>query len=177
MSLLPPNSSPLERAVEAATDRTPPIPLRAIWDADTCPLHVLPWLAWALSIDNWSADWPEAAKRDRVRIAIALQRKKGTAQSVHDVVRAVGAQVAIREWFEMVPKGTPHTFELALNVTDASGAPASAEYIEHVINEVRRTKPVRSHFEFVQGLVAQNSIGIVPAARVATFARLSLTAA
>jgi hypothetical protein len=55
------------------------VAIRAVWSPDDCPLDLLPWLAWGLSLDNWSTDWPESIKRERVRKAIAIARRKGTA--------------------------------------------------------------------------------------------------
>jgi len=178
MSLLPPNASPLERAVEKAVEAVAiPMALGDIWNADTCPLAVLPWLAWSLSIDSWSPDWPEAVQRQRVKTAIAIQRSKGTAGSVRAIVEVFGGQIAMREWWQTTPKGTPGTFEVNLNLNDTSGAPASADQIASVIDQIARTKPVSAHFEFVQGLQATASLGIKAAARVANYRRMSFVGA
>ncbi|RZA27324.1 MAG: phage tail protein I, partial [Proteobacteria bacterium] len=40
----------------------------------------------------------------------AIQRRKGTASSVRDVVRSFGGSLALREWWQMAPRGDPHTF-------------------------------------------------------------------
>ena len=82
-SLLPPNATAAEKAIEAAAaDRLGlPVPLRDLWNPDTCPAEFLAWLAWSLSIDAWSPTWPEAVKRSVVKNAIAIQRRKGTASS------------------------------------------------------------------------------------------------
>ncbi|MGS0744187.1 phage tail protein I [Glaciimonas sp. GG7] len=52
-SLLPPNTTPQERALEATMARISdiPVPLRQLYNPDTCPINVLPWLAWQLAID------------------------------------------------------------------------------------------------------------------------------
>lgn len=177
-SLLPPNASKAERAIEAATARLGevPTPLRALWNPDTCPAELLPWLAWALSIDTWKSYWSEPVKRARIRAAIDIQRRKGTADSVRKVVQAFGGAVQIREWFEMDPPGPPHTFELVLTLSGEGGEVATAQYVEDVIGEVFRTKPVRSHFTFTQGLQAIGRVGVVAGARVAVYRRLQLQA-
>jgi len=61
-SLLPPNRSPLEGALEAVTERSTAVeaPFNALWDPWECPASVLPWLAWALGVQEWSARWPAA---------------------------------------------------------------------------------------------------------------------
>lgn len=177
-SLLPPRSTPLERGLEAATARAGavPVPLRDLWNPATCPVALLPWLAWSLSIDNWSPDWSEGIKRARIAQAISIQRHKGTAQSVRDVVAAFGGTVAIREWWQQTPPGDPHTFELILSLTGVGGAPATADFANQVIAEVTRTKPARSHFTTSQALQSTGGIGMVGAVRPALFTRLRLSA-
>ncbi|WP_294257203.1 phage tail protein I [uncultured Sphingomonas sp.] len=177
-SLLPPNVTALERAIEAATARVGdlPVPLRDLINPDTCPLPLLPFLAWAVSIDAWSSDWPEAVKRTRVRRAIEIQRHKGTASSVRAVVESFGGAVALREWWQLDPPGPPHTFTLAVELSGGDGAPATAAFADAVINEVRRTKPVRSHFSFSQGLRFTGATGLVAVARPAIFTRLAFAA-
>jgi len=178
MTLLPPNASPLERALDHAVGRISdvPTPLRDLWNPDTCPVGLLPYLAYALSIDSWSSDWSETIKRRRVRQALAIQRRKGTSASVRDVVESFGGVVAIREWWQMQPPGDPHTFSLVLNITDQAGAPADAAFVDAVIAEVYRTKPVRSHFTFSQAVNATAGIASVGAIRPAILARLTMTA-
>jgi phage tail P2-like protein len=176
-TLLPPNATNLERALEQASARIAdvPTPVRNIWSPDNCPIELLPWLAWGLSIDNWSSDWAEAVKRSRVRNAIPIARKKGTAKSVRDVVASFGGTVAIREWHQLEPKGNPHSFNLLLNLNQ-NGAPANAAFVEQVIDEVRRTKPVRSYFTFTQGVSFSAGIRLAVVARPALIVRLSCDA-
>ncbi len=177
-SLLPPNASALERAIEQATARMTelPVPLRQLVNPDTCPIDLLPYLAWALSLDSWSSDWPDQVKRTRVRRAMEIARSKGTAESVRAVVESFGGGVALREWWQMTPPGEPYTFELIVTLTGAGGTPASAAFADAVINEVRRTKPVRSHFTFTQGVSLSGQVGVIAAARPTTFRRLQVQA-
>lgn len=178
MSLLPPNATPLERGIEGATARLSdvPVPLRDLVNPDTCPIDLLPYLAWALSIDTWSSEWPDAIKRARVRSAIAIQRRKGTAASVRDVIASFGGAVAIREWWQSEPRAVPHTFSLIVSLDGIVRLEATAAYADAVIAEVTRTKPVRSHFTFSQALTTSGSFGVVAAARPAVFRRLALAA-
>ncbi|RJF92985.1 phage tail protein I [Sphingomonas cavernae] len=178
MSLLPPNATPLERALEAAVARVSgvPVPIRDLFSPDRCPVNLLPWLAWYLSLDSWSSDWPEGVKRERVRQAIPIQRRKGTARSVRDVVESFGGSVALREWWQLDEPGDPHTFELILTLNGQGGVPVSAAFVDAVIAEVHRTKPVRSHFTFTQGLQAEGSVGLIGVARPAVFVRLTANA-
>lgn len=175
-ALLPPNSTKGERAlVDAIGTRPLPVPVGDMWDADRCPADLLPWLAWALSVDDWKAYWPEHIKRSRVRSAIAIQRRKGTAQSVHDVVESFGGSLVIREWFEASPPAAPHTFDMVLTLSGNDGATTSAQFVEDVIAEVTRTKPVRSHFTFTQGVQFDDAIALANGVRAATYLRLNFT--
>ena len=177
-SLLPPNATDLERRVEAVNSAIAsiPVPLRDLWNADTCPLELLPWLAWQLSIDPWKSYWPESIKRERVRQALAIQRRKGTVESVRSVVQSFGGSVELREWFQSEPRGVPGTFELWLTAPEQGSPEATAAFVDDVIAEVERTKPVSRHFTFTQGLTAMQRIGVAAYARPAVYRRLSLTA-
>lgn len=174
--LLPPNSTLLERALELATARIEDINtnLRALWSPDDCPEPFLPWLAWALSLDSWSPDWPIEVKRERVRRALEIARRKGTAESVRSVVASFGGSVAIREWWQHDPPAVPHTFDLVLTLSAAAlaGQPVTAAYVDAIVAEVRRTKPVRSHFTFTQGMTSAANVGLVAVARPFVYARL-----
>lgn len=177
-TLLPPNAASGTRALEAASARIGDVdvPLRQLWNPDTCPLDLLPWLAWALSIDAWKSYWPEQVKRDRVRRALDIQRHKGSVKSVRDVVASFGGAVALSEWWQQDPPGDPHTFAMSLTLNGAGGTEATAAYVDDVIAEVERTKPVRSHYTFTQGAYASGRIGVRAVARPVVYRRLSLTA-
>ena len=177
-ALLPPNATPMERALAAVTARLDaiPLPYPDLWNPDTCPASHLPWLAWTLSVDDWKADWSDAIKRSRLRSAMAIQRRKGTANSVRMVVASFGGAVTIREWWQQQPRGQPHTFELTLTLNGSDGRAASARFVDEVIAEVERTKPVRSHFGFVQGLQATGNVTLATGIRIINYRRLSMTA-
>lgn len=176
-SLLPPNATPLERAVEAAEAQIlRMVMLHALLkDPYRCPEKFLPWLAWELSLDTWDSNWPLRIKRQRIASAIDIQRHKGTVGSVRNVIESFGGSVVIREWWETSPPGRPHTFELLLILSGRPGVEASAKYVEDVIAEVNRTKPVRSHFTFTQGAEFAGEIGLAGAIRPAVYRRMTLT--
>lgn len=177
MTLLPPNASALEKGIEAAVvESVLPVPLRALWSPETCPVGLLPWLAWGLSIDSWDATWPEAVQRAVVANAILLQRKKGTVDAVRRAVVSFGGSISLKEWWETSPRGTPHTFTLLLALTGGGGEAVSADYLDAIIGEVQRAKPVRSHFTFTLALDAVGQIGLIAAVRPTIYARLSCAA-
>lgn len=57
MSLLPHNSSQLERAIEAATNDAPSLPIGTLYNAATCPAHLLHQLACAGWSNRWATCW------------------------------------------------------------------------------------------------------------------------
>ena len=175
-SLLPPNASTFERAFEQSTASMGDVatPLRELWNPQTCPVELLPWLAWALSIDNWQSDWPEYIKRSRIASAIDIQRHKGTVKAVKDTVASFGGAVDVVEWWQKSPKGIPHTFDLTLTLSGNDGETATAQFVKDVITEVEKVKPVRSHYTFTQGVSLFGSEGTAPYVRAAMFARLEL---
>ena len=91
-SLLPSNSTAFERAVEAAGFRLDvmDIDFRQLWDPETCPLGLLPWLAWTLSVDEWDADWSEDQKRAVVAASVDVHWHKGTVWSIRRALIAAG---------------------------------------------------------------------------------------
>lgn len=81
--LLPANATALERALsDAAALQHKPEVIASLWDAQRCPVALLPWLAWALSVDEWDESWPAARKRQAVQQSVQLHRKKGTPWAV-----------------------------------------------------------------------------------------------
>ncbi|WP_237673686.1 phage tail protein I [Vreelandella profundi] len=173
--LLPPNASQLERGLSdvAARVSSVPTPLRELWNPDTCPAELLPWLAWSLGIAAWKPYWSEQIKRQRIREAVEIHRRRGTVQSVRRVVESFGAGVAIREWWQTEPKGVPHTFELVLTVRTDNNA---ADLQNDIVQEVMRVKPVRSHFTLIAGIAASGGIGTYAAARPTIYRRLQTEA-
>lgn len=91
--LLPPNATPLERAMAKAghLPHQPEI-IRTLWNHSTCPLPLLPWLAWAWSVDEWDLAWTPAQQRAMVGRSIALHKKKGTVWAVREALLRSGLE-------------------------------------------------------------------------------------
>lgn len=92
--LLPCNAQPLERALEdvagTAIEAVDVERVRTLADPGTCPAPLLPWLAWALSVDEWDGAWPEAVQRAVIAASVAVHRHKGTVGSVRAAIAAAG---------------------------------------------------------------------------------------
>lgn len=169
--LLPPNTTALERHTADTIARISdvPTPLRPLWNPSTCPTELLPWLAWSLGVAAWKPYWSEKIKRERIRQAVEIHRRRGTVQSVRRVVESFGAGVALREWWQTQPAGEPHTFDLIITVRADKN---HAELQDDIVAEVYRVKPVRSHFTLIAGIAAGSGIGTAATARPAVYRRL-----
>ena len=175
--LLPPNSTLTERNLATVNARISdiPSPLPDLMNPDAIPANLLPWLAWHLGVDSWKDYWPEQVKRARVRAAIPIARKNGTAAAVREAVATFGGDIALREWFEQTPRGKPGTFDVVLTVSSRNGEAPTADFVADIISEIERTKPVRAHYTFTQGFSMQGTQRVAAAARAALYRRLSLS--
>ncbi|MFA0520006.1 phage tail protein I, partial [Vibrio sp. 10N.222.55.E8] len=118
-SLLPPNASKHERDIEAVISPPLSFPNRDIWNPDKCPEHLLPHLAWALSVDNWDSTWPVDRKRQVIKDSIHVHRKKGTREAIEKVTSAIrGDKTEVKEWFE--DKDNLEVGEFSLNLTSTN---------------------------------------------------------
>ena len=142
--LLPGNASPLERAAAEALAEIQrvPVPLRQLWNPHTCPAHLLPYLAWAFSVDRWDPAWSNAAKREVIATSFYIHRKKGTISALRRVVEPLGYLLEVIEWWQTDPQGTPGTFALKIGVLDTGITDAMYTELERLIDEV---KPLTRH--------------------------------
>ncbi|MAY75219.1 MAG: phage tail protein I [Phycisphaerae bacterium] len=147
-TILKPNATEHDRALEQAIRKGKPdlTPIAKLMNPDTCPAHLLGWLAWAFSVDVWEATWSEATKREVINRSIAIHRIKGTAGAVRRALGTIGFRTDISEWFEH--GGTPHTFRIDAFGDDifAAGFQISAELVDMVTLLIENVKPVRAHF-------------------------------
>ena len=91
-TLLPNNATPQELALEQTTARGADVgaPIRPLWNPATCPAALLPWLAWALSVDEWEPTLTEAQQRAVIAASVGVHRRKGTVGAVRDAIAAAG---------------------------------------------------------------------------------------
>jgi len=138
-SLLPGNATPLERrAAEAlAHIQRVPIPLRDLVNPDRCPARLLPYLAWAFSVDRWDSKWPEAAKRAALRSSFFIHSRKGTIGALRRVVEPLGYLIDVVEWFDTVPEGIPGTFSLKIGVLDTGITEQMYQELTWLIDDAR----------------------------------------
>lgn len=91
-SLLPSNSSPLEKKLSQtfADISEIPVPINLLWSAERCPKALLPWLAWSVSVDEWDEEWGEEQQRQTILNSIYIHQHKGTIGAIRRVMRTAG---------------------------------------------------------------------------------------
>lgn len=140
--LLPTGSSSLEVAAAEALAilSTMNVPLRQLWNPQTCPVQLLPYLAWAWSVDRWDSGWSESTKRAVVAAARYVHRHKGTIGAIRRVVEPLGYLIRVIEWWKT--NEAPGTFRLDVGVLDTG-------ITEEMYNELERliadAKPCSRH--------------------------------
>ncbi|MFV1538870.1 phage tail protein I [Phaeobacter sp. JH204B] len=146
-SILPPNSTSLERSLERLIQSTRPdlSPVATLMNPDTCPADLLGWLAWAFSVDVWEPSWDEATKRRVIKAALEVHRRKGTVTALRRVLEGIVGQISIAEP-RNDPRLAPHAFALSLAPNQGLQAASYAELI-HVVESV---KPVRSRLSAIR---------------------------
>ena len=137
MSLLPLNSTQLERGIEAAIDHNPAIPIRTLYNARTCPAHLLHQLAWAWSVDRWDNRWSEQTKRAAIEAAFFIHAHKGTIGALRRVVEPLGYLIEIVEWFQTLPEGVPGTFALKVGVLDTGITEEMYQELDRLIDDAK----------------------------------------
>ena len=110
-SILPGNLPFDERQIESLENRISDldVPIDRLWNPATCPENILPFLAWALSVDVWNPQWSVEQKRAAVAAAPQLHRIKGTPKAVKMALTQLGLDYEYTEWHEQTPQGTPGT--------------------------------------------------------------------
>lgn len=137
--LLPRNSKQLERlgAQALAQIQRVPIPLRQLGNPDTCPADLLPYLAWAFSVDRWDSKWPEDTKRAAIRAAYFIHSRKGTIGALRRVVEPLGYLIEVLEWWQTLPEGVPGTFALKVGVLDTGITEEMYQELTWLIDDAR----------------------------------------
>lgn len=146
VSLLPPNATVFERALEAALVRPVPVEIGNLWNPQLCPEAFLPHLAWSLSVSNWRDDWPVAIKRAAIAQALPTIARRGTIAAVRAGLLDLGVEVSFVEGWQV--GGPSFTFQLLISIDQllAANLPLSAAFANQVRTRTRDYAPVRCDF-------------------------------
>lgn len=161
-TLLPPSSTLYERnlAQVMATFFDVDIPLRTLWNPDTCPVDLLPYLAWAFSVYRWDEKWDEATRRKTIKDSFFLHQHKGTIGALRRAVEPMGYLISVTEWWQN--NKTPGTFEMEVAALDTGITVDMYAELERVINDA---KPCSRHMTLLT--ISMETRGEIPVAAAA----------
>lgn len=154
--LLPNNSTKLEHALaeSGAAISDIPVDIKDIWNPNKCPANLLPWLAWALSVDEWDPAWSEERRRATIRSSVSVHKYKGTIGAVREALKALISNARVQEWFNQLPEGNPYTFRVLLDVAqDGVSQPA----MNSIAAVIERTKNLRSHLDRIDTTIVSSA--------------------
>lgn len=177
-SLLPFNASQLEKDLETVLARTDNVPvlINTVWDPERCPENLLPWLAWALSVDTWDSGWSDSTKRNLIANSLQIHRTKGTVSAIERVLGVLGVDAELIEWFEY--DGAPHTFRLTAwanaNLDTDAEVILSALLYRSLKDAIDNVKPARSHYDFRVGAAFGGGLGLACATTGASVTRVNV---
>ena len=142
--LLPSNATQLERLAAQALAQIErvPVPIRSLIDPALCPVALLPYLAWAFSVDRWEESWSESIKRQVISSAWFVHAHKGTIGALRRVVEPLGYLIRVLEWWQETPPGVPGTFKLDIGVLDSGITDEMYDWLVLLIDDA---KPVSRH--------------------------------
>lgn len=142
--------------------------IRRIHDPANCPAELLPWLAYALSVDVWNDKWPESTKRAVCANSLEMHRFKGTHGGVVDALAALGIRTDIVYWHEMQPEGEPGTMVVTLWVNTVLNPEADIiigqETVRDVLEQLNSSKRASIHYTFRLAAKASRPVGFAIAA-------------
>lgn len=90
--IMPPHSGAAEKALVDGVIVGFDFDIRVgdVWSPERAPAAVLPWLAWALSVDDWDEAWSEERKRAVIAASVEVHRHKGTVGSMKQALQSMG---------------------------------------------------------------------------------------
>jgi phage tail P2-like protein len=168
-SILPPNSTQTERALEQAFGAQKPdlAPVAQLMRPGLCPAPLLGWLAWAVSVDVWDPNWADEDKRSVIAGSVSVHRHKGTIGAVRRALVTAGygtAQIveakqsalfdgSIRYDGTEIYEGPDHWAEYRIYLDH----PITANRAIQVRDILARVAPARSHLKGLYFIEAAHS--------------------
>lgn len=161
-SLLPINRSSnehlLSQTLADASDLNGDELIRSLYNAQTCPVELLSYLAQAVAVDLWDHRWGEQQKRDVIENALEIHRLKGTPIAVLKALQSRGIHASLREWWQTpdpqwwlpVSENKPGTVVVETLLNDNQGVDKNK--LQHMNNAIGHAKRHSIHCTLELGL-------------------------
>jgi len=142
-SLLPPNTTPHERALERSVlPQDISVPLDRLKDPWRCDAVFLPFLAWELGVSYWDSNWSETLQRRVVAAAWLVHEQSGSVGAVKTALTALNFKATVYEWFQY--NGPRGKFRVDVDLTDRG---VTDEEYRAALAVVQNAKNRRSHLD------------------------------
>ncbi|WDE11166.1 phage tail protein I [Thalassomonas haliotis] len=128
-----------------------PVGITKLWQPESCPEHLLPWLAWANGVKNWDDSWPEQTRRGVIANSFEVHSYQGTRYAIEKALQPLKLETEIHEWFEVEPNTTPGTFTVDVYVSEQG---ITDELIDTVHESITSNKRGSSHYTLTMNLSA-----------------------
>lgn len=143
-TLLPPNSSKLEKAFAKCCIRITAIdvPYIALKNTELSPVQFLPWLAWEHRVDFWNPAWSESKKRAVITESKTFNQQRGTRSSLQYALDQIQSGWQIKAWHQQIPHDVPFTFILS----NPDFPEITVDDLQSINTVVDATKSSRDHY-------------------------------
>ncbi|MFT7086973.1 MAG: phage tail P2-like protein [Rickettsiales bacterium] len=144
-TLLPLNVTDLLKDLESSSLRATNLEAlnQYVLSPNQAPEHILPWLAFAVSVDDWSDNWSDEVKRNVIKASVGIHQIKGTIGALRSALEAFDYEnIVAHEWFDY--DGQPHFFRVFFDITKEG---FSTEDMPEVVRAIDNSKNARSHLE------------------------------
>jgi len=152
--------------------------IRDIHDPWKCPIEILPWLAYALSVDVWNDNWPEQTKRAMCANSLELHRHKGTHGGVEDALAVLGVRATIVYWHQMKPIGEEGTMSLTVlvneNILPDADVILGNEIIADIRQQIDSNKRASLHYTLNVGVETTAQFAIAHSAQFTTMMNVEM---
>lgn len=151
-TLLAINASTLLKDLEKTSLRATSLEAlnRYVTHPNLAPENILPWLAFAVSVDDWNDGWTEEIRRNVIRSSIEVHKKKGTIGALRKALEAFNYEnIKVEEWFDY--GGDPYFFRVFFDVTEPGFDVSILPDVQKVIDN---TKNARSHLENLKAFLS-----------------------
>lgn len=123
--------------------------------------------------NSWSDAWPVETKRRMLRSVITELSRIGTVSSIKNIIAGFGSAAVLQEWWQTEPQGTPHTFQITIDVGQVEGL-SEAEAVDELTRLINNTKPVRSQYTLTLMVKGHAQFTMACVGRMLSYARIGL---
>lgn len=177
VTMLPANSSPLERGLDLAfaklLDRIEP-PFPQLMNPQDTPVSFLPYLAADRGVLGWSSAASEASKRATVQSSWSTKQLAGTEKGMALALKATGFSPKFVPWYEA--GAAPYTLVIVAT-SDANQTPEDYQNLgyrledakaerDQVVIKVEKKIPLEQRLYIAQYMRQAASQGVLPASVV-----------